>query len=111
MNAPRNIATAWLLIVLLAGCTVFQPQTPAEALGGVYVSIAAAAETTTQRLTTGAITADQAERISSRLKQAQAGADLATQSLAAGQEAEGQQQLAAVIALLTAIEAELQGAP
>jgi len=108
----RALALQWVICLLIInGCTLFQPQTPAEALGGVYVSIAAIAETTTQRFEMGAISTDQAARISGRLHQAQAGAELAAQSLAAGETPQGQDQLAAVIALLTAIETELKEAP
>jgi hypothetical protein len=108
MRSVRNLAIAWLAVVLMAGCQMFQPQTPEEALGGAYVTITAIADTTAQRVQTGNITAEQAAAVSAWLKQAKAGADAATAALAAGEMAQGQELLAAAIAILTALEQELQ---
>lgn len=111
MIAARQIALAWLALVLLAGCQVFTSKTPAETLGGVYVSIEATADSVAQRLATGAITADQAQAVSDQLKRAKAYADTATAALAAGSTAEGDQALASAIALLTAIENQMRATP
>lgn len=107
MNRAREVALVWLALVLLAGCQMFQPQTIEEGIGAAYVSIAASADTTTARLKAGAITTDQAARISERLHQAKMGVDTATAAIATGNEVEGQESLGAAIALLTALEQEM----
>jgi hypothetical protein len=100
-------AAALLLSVMLTACAAWQPTTPAESIGAAYATITAVSHTAQERLSAGAITVAQAERISARLHAANEAADLATATLATDPKA-AEGALAAAHAILSALEQELQ---
>lgn len=98
-----------VLCLLLAGCSLID--SPEKALGSVYITIAALAETTTVRLDAGALTLDQARSIHEALTEAKTTADAASLALSVGDTTTAQGKLAAVTAILLEVEQRLKPVP
>lgn len=105
-----------LLIVLLTACATLgidSPRTFNERLAAGYASVTAARDTTATLLTSGRLSAGDAQNVQSQLDNARTGLDLARQ-IHATDPVGGDAKIDAVVTALTALQAYLStkgGAP
>ncbi len=99
-----------LLLVMLTACAtlgVQAPQTFNERLAAAYTTVTAARDATATMLTSGRLSAADAQNVQSQLDNARTGLDLARQLHATNPPA-GDARLDAVVMGLTALQAYLQ---
>ncbi len=99
-----------LLLVVLTACAtlgVEAPKTFNERLAAGYATTTAARDTTATLLTSGKVSASDAQNVQAQLDNARAGLDLAREIHAANPPA-GDAKLDAVVTALTALQAYLQ---
>lgn len=107
---PLYAAFAAYLLVILTACTTIgvpAPQTFNERLAAAYSTVTAARDTTATLLTSGRLSAADAQNVQQQLDNARTGLDLARQ-VHATDPAGGDAKLDAIVVGLTALQAYLQ---